>query len=134
VVGAYGVRPWARRRFMTSCAMIASTPRSAPLRITRRDSIIPVDTARRVTCRLPQHSLRAVRGRQLLAQPAGTRDRQTRWVRQRMRDNRQRCPHRGGTGPVECGLTTAGRADTPRNREAPVEHAPTPTVEKVRGR
>jgi len=57
LVGAYGVRSWARHRFMTSCAGSASTPRSRPKEPTCSDSIIPAAIAGLVTCRFRRRSL-----------------------------------------------------------------------------
>lgn len=50
-VGAYRVRPWTRRRFMTSCAVSASTPRSRQVGPTRSDSITPGDATWLLTFR-----------------------------------------------------------------------------------
>jgi hypothetical protein len=57
LVGAYGVRSWARRRFMISCAGSASTPRSRPEELTCSDSIIPAAIAGLGTRRFPRRSL-----------------------------------------------------------------------------
>jgi hypothetical protein len=57
LVGAYGVRSWTRRRFMTSCASSASTPRSRPKEPTCSDSIIPAAIAGLVSCRFRRRSL-----------------------------------------------------------------------------
>jgi hypothetical protein len=96
---------------MTSSAVSASTPRSAPVGTTRRDSILPADTARLVTRR----SIRPTPDRQLPAHPAGTHNRQTRWVPQRMRGLGREALTAGVLGPGEGARSAAGRADTPRN-------------------
>jgi hypothetical protein len=114
---------------MTSSAMSASTPRSRPVGTTRRDSIIPADTARLVTCRFPPqssgHPKRSSGPRTTAAGVTSRHPRQTDPVGPSADEGHwARCPHRGVLGLGECALSAAGRADTPRNREAPVEHAP----------
>jgi hypothetical protein len=115
---------------MTSSAVSASPPRSAPVGTTRRDSIVPADTARLVTRRFPP---------QYSAHPRPTAARATSRHPQQTDPGdpsadegigRDALTAGGVLGPGECASSAAGHADTPRNPRKPVEHAPTTTVEK----